>query len=422
MEHLLMKCARRHLQWLSCLVCASAALLLFVLSAPAQTAILESIGGGGGSQFIARCAESELLAGFELRAGDDIDAIRPMCVTAFGPRETTPALLTRGSGLITIVKSQLGKNFDLVKLESGWYGGTGGDLTNVICPSSQPVVIGMYVRAEGLRTITVNNIHLFCGLAATTQTPSDLPSAIFDAPAARRRSNGILLDDEVLSTEGAQQCPAGLVAVGVHGKSGVWVDSMGLICGPPKLIPRAEPVKAVGRTKTGAPPGPPRSICEVAREARARNSPAAPGLEAQCRAAGAAGETPPVKAIGRVRASPPTDAPPRLICDVAQEARARNSPAAPGLEERCRADLAAKGAAIAEQDAIVAEARAAETDGLYREGFDIATGIFGDPALGAQGNTATGPGSLRIRDSLSDAGQRGFNASVTLHLSRNYKP
>lgn len=91
------------------------------------------------------------------------------------------------------------------------------------------------------------------------------------------------------------------------------------------------------------------------------------------------------------------------------------------LERNRNADLAAKGAAIAAQDPIVAEARNLETDVFYRLGFDIATGIFGDPALGARGNTATGPGSLRIRDSLSAAGQRGFNDSVKLHLSRNYK-
>jgi hypothetical protein len=57
---------------------------------------------------------------------------------------------------------------------------------------------------------------------------------------------------------------------------------------------------------------------------------------------------------------------------------------------------------------------------FYQLGFDIATGIFGDPALGALGNTLTGPGSLKIRDSLSAAGQRGFNAAVDLHLARHY--
>jgi len=90
------------------------------------------------------------------------------------------------------------------------------------------------------------------------------------------------------------------------------------------------------------------------------------------------------------------------------------------VERNRNAKFASTGAAIAAADAAVAEARNAQTDVFYRLGFDIATGIFGNPALGARGNTATGPGSLGIRDSLSAAGQRGFNASVKLHLSRKY--
>jgi hypothetical protein len=78
--------------------------------------------------------------------------------------------------------------------------------------------------------------------------------------------------------------------------------------------------------------------------------------------------------------------------------------------------LASVGAAIAQANAAVGGARNVTTDVFYRLGFDIATGIFGDRAQGAQGNTATGPGSLGIRDSLSSAGQRGFNASVSFHL------
>lgn len=83
--------------------------------------------------------------------------------------------------------------------------------------------------------------------------------------------------------------------------------------------------------------------------------------------------------------------------------------------------LAAKGAAIAKLDEVVAQQRKIEADVSYQQGFDIATGIFGDPALGALGNTATGPGSMTIRDSLGAAGQRGFNAAVTFHLSRRHK-
>jgi hypothetical protein len=110
------------------------------------------------------------------------------------------------------------------------------------------------------------------------------------------------------------------------------------------------------------------------------------------------------------------------------------------LERNRNADLAATGAAIAKHSDL-ANARTAEPNILYWLGFDIATAIFGDPALGAQGKTGAGavcivngesffcawghttlgPRSLRIRDALSDGGRRGFNASMTFHLSRNYK-
>ena len=52
--------------------------------------------------------------------------------------------------------------------------------------------------------------------------------------------------------------------------------------GPP---PGPPPIKAQGRVKTGTP-GPTLSICEAAGKAKARNSPAAVGLIAQCLATG----------------------------------------------------------------------------------------------------------------------------------------
>jgi hypothetical protein len=105
------------------------------------------------------------------------------------------------------------------------------------------------------------------------------------------------------------------------------------------------------------------SLCDRARDARARNSPAAPNLEEQCRKS-----QPPVKSLGRVghevgpphssntlEAAPavsPAYTPPVTttvtsartalavdppICSAARKARARNSPAAPNLEAQCRA-------------------------------------------------------------------------------------
>ena len=419
MKHQMTRFTTFRLPGISSAICAMAATLFFAVFAQAQsTQILPPIGGDGGGQFVARCAESQYLAGVELRTGDDVDAIRPLCVKAYGPHETSAVPLTKGSGLRnTGVSTFLGP---IQQLDEGWYGGPGGGLRNLVCPSDTPIVTGIYIGAEGVDTTVVNNIHLFCGIAASAQKPSDFPSAVFDGPYAKDTFNALGAGNNVTLRNDSQRCPSGLVGVGISGRSGVWLDAVGLICGEPKLS-AGGPVKAVGRVHTGAPAGQPLSICESAREARARNSPAAPGLEAQCRNAGARGETVPVKAVGRTRTETPVG-PVASICDSARAARARNSPAAAGLEEKCHGELAATGAAIAQMDEILAAARAPESDPMYRQGFDIATAIFGDPALGAQGHTAAGPGSLGIRDSLSAAGQRGFNAAMKLHLSRNYLP
>ena len=129
----------------------------------------------------------------------------------------------------------------------------------------------------------------------------------------------------------------------------------------------------------------------------------------------------PIKAGGRVNL-PRSSGPSLSKCDAAQVARTRNSPAAPGLEAQCRVEqeaarLASIGEAIAAADPAVAALRNRSANPLYLHGFDVATGIFGDPALGAVGNTAMGPGSEGIRNSLSALGQRGFNAATDYHLA-----
>jgi len=466
--------------------------LCFVSSAFAQTdQTLPAMGGGGGGQFVARCQQGEILAGLELRTGNDVDAIRPICVVPYsanvgGPHSAYPTS----------------------------FGGPGGGTVRLVCPDNAIAVAGLEVGYEGEQTKIINNVHLFCSVAATNQPLPAYPTVVFDGPAiGLTEGTPFTGKDAVFLYRRKQSCPAGLVAVGINGRSGIWVDAVGLICGALRLdSSKATPVKGLGRVATPSRPGPPRPICDVAREARARNSPAAPSLEAQCRASA---PPVPVKALGRVATSS-TPGPPRPICDVAREARARNSPAAPGLEAQCRAaggppapaafspqdldalaargeaiasedplvaelrnrtpdgpgrrglsvglaaaegatlpgpgkqrihdslssaeqggfdvgvsfslqrnknaDLAAIGAAIASVDPRVARARTAEPDVFTWLGFDIATGIFGDPALGARGNTATGPGSLGIRDALSAGGQKGFNAAVAFHSSRNYKP
>ncbi len=488
---------------------------------PANAAqnFLPPIGGSGGGQFLAPCPEGQDLTGFELRAGDDIDAIRALCVTAYSTGSVTAPQLTNGSGLIQQytngTRELEGAPYaplagDYWTLPADWHGGTGGGRASVICPHERPIVVAVDVVAEGVRTITVNNIHLYCGLAQASQQLDANPSAIFDAPRASGSPAVLGIGGTSVSTTHAfQRCPDGQVAVGMHGRSGEWVDAVGLICD----APRVTHAMALGRVQSpSGTPAPAMSICDTARSARARNSPAAPGLEAQCEAQS---HRKTGMALGRVQGSAPKDGPPVSICDAAISAHMRNSPSAPGLEQRCRAlgggaaldrafgvadpdALAANGADIAAGDALLsslrqlqpeggnrrgfdigvaagggdtawgpgkqrildslaateqegfkvamsfvldrnrnaqlastgaaidiadpelAQARAADVDSRYALGFDIATGLFGDPALGAAGNTVLGPGSLAIRNGLGAAAQRGFDAAVTLHQGRKY--
>lgn len=364
MKNTIVNCSQRHSQWHRRLICIMAAVLCFIPAVYGQTADailgrgrptipdvkLKPLGGDGGNPFYARCPQGQLLTGVQLWAGDDVDAIRPVCEDPPGSPDTgQPSSSTR-------------------------YGGDGGSSVYLFCPRNAPIVIGLDIRWEGREIESVNNIGLFCGMAATTQTPSEIPNAAFNGPpvTATTTSPFIIFHNG----KDKESCPTGLVAVGIHGRSGKLLDAVGLICGSPTLTPRA---------------GPPAEVPPV----------------------------PAVKAIGRRRTGAPTDppaltGPPTPICDAAQQARARNNPAAPGLEEKCLNDLAARGAAITDADPAIAEACDLQPVGPARRGFYI--GI-----AASEGQTAPGSGKDRIRDSLPPAEQGGFAAAVTFALLRNRK-
>lgn len=221
------------------------------------------LGGDGGGKFEAHCPPGQLLAGFDLRAADDVDAIRPLCVIPNGPRDTSePAA------------------------EGTWYGGSGGGPARVACNRYNPVVNGMFVAWEGEETIIVNNIHLYCGDTANTQPQNDTAAAMFDAPTIDGGAPPFQTFHQ--GFEYKQHCPPGQPAVGVHGRSGKWVDAIGLICGPapPRTPTDPNTVGSIGRLHSGEPASarPTQSICERAKDARARNSPVAATLETQCQA------------------------------------------------------------------------------------------------------------------------------------------
>jgi hypothetical protein len=86
-------------------------------------------------------------------------------------------------------------------------------------------------------------------------------------------------------------------------------------------------------------------------------------------------------------------------------------------------EQAEHGAAVVAADPQVAAVGRANSSVFYNLGFDVGTGIYGDPALGAAGNTATGPGAFAIRDALGHVDAiRGFNDAVRFHLGPPLRP
>jgi hypothetical protein len=254
--------------------------------------------------------------------------------------------------------------------------------------------------------------------------------------------------------------------VGINGRAGKWLDSVGLICGalpydatPKPLPPKSQPVKSIGRVNTGSSPPPSRSICDSARDALSRQSPAAPNLVATCRAAGGAAtsaisnaDLENVRLRGEYMASMDDaaaglrnrlDGAARRGFEIGLGAWDHNTAPGPGKQryhdalitpEQQGFDLAAAyalpknkhaalievGVRIANADAEVTAARAVDPDVFFTMGFDIASGLFGDPAAGSEGSKAMGPGAMEIRNALTLPGRRGFDASTKLHFARAY--
>ena len=193
--------------------------LCYASSAFAQIdQVMPRIGGIGGGQYRARCELGEYLGGFELRTGNDVDGIRAICVAL-----STPDVAQRR------------------RLHQDSTGGPGAGVTKLECPDNAPVVIAIYVFYEGSDNVVVNSIYLYCGSASGLSQRTEYPSAVFEGPLDFDSKNK-------LWNSATQDCPAGLVGVGISGRSGIWLDSLGLICGPPM-----PPSKTLGRIDKSRP-------------------------------------------------------------------------------------------------------------------------------------------------------------------------
>ena len=193
----------------------------FLLVIPASATVLPVQGGPGGGSFVAECPRGQFLVGISVRSGYWIDAIFPLCAP-FLANQRKFGNWTRGP-----------RN-----------GGTGGSrlLKDAVCPSDRYVsgILHNYTGSSRRGSMFVVAVRLTCspvaGGAATTLCLR-----------GKYRCGDIPSFNHV--------CPANEAATGIHGRSGAYVDALGLICGPKP--PPPPPSASVNQTPTGKPKGPP---------------------------------------------------------------------------------------------------------------------------------------------------------------------
>ncbi len=159
-------------------------------------------GGTGGGPFEASCGASWALRGLEMRGGSWVDSVKPDCI---------------GSS-----SANIDAQVDEKVIEPS-FGGPGGGPKRLFCYKNT-AVRGLRVT-DGMLTDHirgVTGIDLVCG------SPDGRGGPVNQAYGSFRAPNKPNSNSQTLS------CPTGQIATGIYGRSGKWVDQIGLVCGPPR--------------------------------------------------------------------------------------------------------------------------------------------------------------------------------------------
>jgi hypothetical protein len=198
-------------------------------------------------------------------------------------------------------------SFPASSIADGWniHQGNGFDVTfNVQQAGTELTGSAFYVLAgtqtvEGTVQGTIDGAHLDFNVTWTGGTTGNYAGNI-EADGFVRNGTTVDLNNRASTAKWVSTTPVRIGTSGARGSKPILSITAALPAGftfrgssTRSTRPSGPPVKSVGRqTSSRASAGLPRSICDAARRARARNSPAAPNLEAQCLAAGGP-KTPP---------------------------------------------------------------------------------------------------------------------------------
>ena len=185
---------------------------------PINFAPTDSFGGTGGGPFDQSCPGDSYLVGLAARAGAWVDALSPIC-----------AIWEPAGGVLAGIAEQQ------------WHGGHGGASVHIICGSNRGVVVGIEASpARDKSRTVVGLINVTCG---DIQNPkvhvNKLPQSVDH------------IGDTALGPAKSLDCQPGLVASGILGRSGAFIDKIGLNCVRPRVKPAVAVVVSGSTCKTG---------------------------------------------------------------------------------------------------------------------------------------------------------------------------
>jgi hypothetical protein len=174
------------------------AMLVLVLPLPAsaQTTATETFGGRGGGPFRLECPAGMVMTGVRARTGAWIDAVAPVC-----------AIWVASSATLGDIDDQPGT------------GGNGGGPNLMHCAGRRGAVVGLFPELARNRDGSVGWLRIEC---ADYQHPWRWYDLL--------RGTATELGQRTGSERPFLGCGYNEVAVGIYGRSGAFIDRIGLLC------------------------------------------------------------------------------------------------------------------------------------------------------------------------------------------------
>lgn len=185
---------------------------------------MPTFGGPGGYPFRTECPKGSYLIGFEGRAGQWFDRLNTLCApwvhkaNVFGPATVGPSIGDSRGGRTVFGNCN------------------GSGLKNAA------------IRAWTIQTLSsanrfISKLDIFC----VSVGPPGPPRA-FSLGTPTRDSSAFVSNTE-------QNCPAGEIATGIHGRAGLFVDAIGLVYAPfPPKAPLPFETNVNSNAKASSPP------------------------------------------------------------------------------------------------------------------------------------------------------------------------